>query len=66
MCHIMCFNSSHYALSPHIPGQSTILPQLHFNSSGVSLESAANECGHYGLENDQYMLRNIPELEGKT
>jgi len=53
-------------LSPHIPGQSTILPELHFNSSGVSWESAANECGQHGLENDQHILRNIPELEGKT
>ena len=53
-------------MSPHIPGKSTILPQLHFNSSGVSWESAANVCGHYGLENDQHILRNIHELEGKT
>jgi len=53
-------------LSPHIPGQSTILPELHFNSNGVSWESAANECGQHGLENDQHILRNIPELEGKT
>jgi hypothetical protein len=52
-------------LSPHISGQSTIL-QFNFNSSGVSWESAANACGHYGLENDQHILRNIHELEGKT
>jgi hypothetical protein len=28
--------------------------------------SAAMECGQYGLENDQHILRNIPQLEGKT
>ena len=24
------------------------------------------ECGQYGLGNDQHILRNIPQLEGKT
>jgi hypothetical protein len=28
--------------------------------------SAAMEYGQYGLENDQHILRNIPQLEGKT
>jgi hypothetical protein len=28
--------------------------------------SAAMECGQYGLENDQHILRNIPQLEGTT
>jgi hypothetical protein len=37
-------------MSPHIPGQSIILPQLHFNSSGISWESAATECGQDGLK----------------
>jgi len=53
-------------LSPYIPGKSTILPQLHFNSNGVSWDSASTECGQYGLENDQHILRSISELEGKT
>jgi hypothetical protein len=53
-------------VSPYIPGQSTILPQVHFNSNGVSWDSAATECGQYGLENDQHIIRNISELEGKT
>jgi hypothetical protein len=53
-------------VSPYIPGQSTILPQVHFISNGVSWDSAETECGQYGLENDQHILRNISELEGKT
>jgi hypothetical protein len=53
-------------LSPYIPGQSTILPLVHFNSKGVSWDSAAMKCGQYGLENDHHILRNISELEGKT
>ena len=43
-----------------------MLPQLHFNSNGVSWDSATTECGQYGLENDQHILRNIPDLNGKT
>jgi hypothetical protein len=42
-----------------------MIPQVHSNSNGVSWESAANECGQYGLENDQHILSNISELEGK-
>jgi hypothetical protein len=41
-------------------------PLVHSNSNGVSWESAAKVCGQYGLENDQHIIRNIPELEGKT
>jgi hypothetical protein len=43
-----------------------MLPQLHFNSNGVSWDSAATECGQYGLENDQHILRNVSDIEGKT
>ena len=50
----------------YLPGKSTIIPPLYFNSNGVSWESAATECGQYGLENDQHILRNAPALEGKT
>ena len=39
---------------------------LHYYPSGVSWDSAMNECGQHGLENDQHILRNISELEGKT
>jgi hypothetical protein len=42
-----------------------MIPQVHSNSNGVSWESAAKEYGQYGLENDQHVIRNIPELEGK-
>jgi hypothetical protein len=24
------------------------------------------ECGQYGLENDQHILRNVSDIEGKT
>jgi hypothetical protein len=43
-----------------------MIPQVHFNSSGVSWDSAAKKCGQYGLENDQHILSSISELEGKT
>jgi hypothetical protein len=43
-----------------------MIPQVHSNSNGVSWESAAKVCGQYGLENDQHIIRNISELEGKT
>ena len=43
-----------------------MIPQVHSNSNGVSWESAAKECGQYGLENDQHILSSISELEGKT
>jgi hypothetical protein len=43
-----------------------MIPQVHYNSNGVSWESAANVCGQYGLENDQHILSSISELEGKT
>jgi hypothetical protein len=43
-----------------------MLPQVHTNLNGISWDSAATECGHYGLENDQYILRDISDLEGKT
>ena len=43
-----------------------MLPQVHTNLNGVSWKSAVNECGQYGLENDQHILRNVPALEGKT
>jgi len=43
-----------------------MLPQVHSNSNGVSFDSAATECGQYGLENDQHILSSISELEGKT
>ena len=43
-----------------------MIPQVHSNSNGVSWESAAKVCGQYGLENDQHIIRNITELEGKT
>jgi hypothetical protein len=43
-----------------------MIPLVHSNSNGVSWESAAKVCGQYGLENDQHIIRNIPELEGKT
>jgi len=43
-----------------------MLPQVHSNLSGVSWDSAATECGQYGLENDQHILRSISDLEGKT
>jgi hypothetical protein len=42
-----------------------MIPQVHSDSNGVSWEYAAKECGQYGLENDQHIIRNIPELEGK-
>ena len=42
-----------------------MIPQVHSNSSGVSWESAAKECGQYGLENDQHILSSISKLEGK-
>ena len=47
-------------------GKSTILPSLYFDSNGVSWDYAANKCGQHGLENDQHILRNISDLEGKT
>ena len=50
----------------YFPGQSTMLPQVHSNLSGVSWDSAATECGQYGLENDQHILGNISDLVGKT
>jgi hypothetical protein len=53
-------------LYSYLPGKSTILPPLYFDSNGVSWDSAAMECGQYGLENDQHILSNISELEGKT
>jgi hypothetical protein len=62
----MYCNSLHYALYSYFPGQSTMLPQVHSNLSGVSWDSAATECGQYGLENDQHILGNISDLEGKT
>jgi hypothetical protein len=43
-----------------------MLPQVHSNLSGVSWDSAATECGQYGLENDQHILGNISDLVGKT
>jgi hypothetical protein len=43
-----------------------MIPLVHSNSNGVSWESAAKVCGQYGLENDQHIIRNITELEGKT
>ena len=43
-----------------------MIPQVHSNSNGISWDSAAKECGQYGLENDQHILSNISELEGKT
>jgi hypothetical protein len=43
-----------------------MLPQVHSNLSGVSWDSAATECGQYGLENDQHIIRDISDLEGKT
>jgi hypothetical protein len=43
-----------------------MIPLVHSNSNGVSWESAAKVCGQYGLANDQHIIRNIPELEGKT
>ena len=43
-----------------------MIPLVHSNSNGVSWESAAKVCGQYGLENDQHIIRNISELEGKT
>ena len=43
-----------------------MIPLVHSNSNGVSWESATKVCGQYGLENDQHIIRNIPELEGKT
>jgi len=43
-----------------------MLPQVHSNSNGVSWDSAATECGQYGLENDQHILSSISDLEGKT
>ena len=43
-----------------------MLPQFHTNLNGVSWDSAAMECGQYGLEDDQHILRNISDLEGKT
>ena len=51
-------------MSPYIARQSTTIP--HYYPNGVSWDSAANECGQNGLENDQHMLRNISYLEGKT
>ena len=51
-------------MSPYIPGQSITIP--HYYPRGVSCDSAANECGQYELENDQHILRNISDLEGKT
>ena len=38
----------------------------HYYPNGVSWDSAVSECGQHGLENDQHILRNISELEGKT
>ena len=42
-----------------------MLPQVHTNLNGISWDSAATECGQYGLENDQHILRDISDLEGK-
>ena len=53
-------------MSPYIPGKSTTISQLHYYPNGVSWDSAEQECGQYGLENDQYIIRSISELEGKT
>ena len=53
-------------MSPYIPGKSTTIPQLHYYPNGVSWDSAEQECGQYGLENAQHIIRNISELEGKT
>jgi hypothetical protein len=53
-------------LYSYLPGKSTIVPPLYFNSNGVSRESAAMEGGQYVLENDPYILSSISELEGKT
>ena len=38
----------------------------HYYPNGVSWDSAVNECGIHALENDQNILSNISELEGKT
>ena len=38
----------------------------HYFPNGVSWDSAVNECGQHGLENDQNILSNISELKGKT
>jgi hypothetical protein len=62
----MYFNSLHQCLYCGLPGKSTMIPQVRYNSNGVSWESAAKECGQYGLENDQNILSSISELEGKT
>ena len=43
-----------------------MIQQVHSNSNGISWDSAAKECGQYGLENDQHILSSISELEGKT
>jgi hypothetical protein len=43
-----------------------MIPQVHSSSNRVSWESAAKECGQYGLENDQRILSSISELEGMT
>jgi len=53
-------------VSPYFSWKATTIPQLHYYLNGVSWGSAANECGQYGLENDQHILRNISELEKKT
>ena len=43
-----------------------MLPQLHLSANGVTWYYATQKCGQYGLANDQHILRNISEFEGKT